>query len=370
MKIVCSTQKLSKAAQIVQKALPSKAVSPILTSIYIKAEGEKIELQATDYEIGIAVTMDAEVIEEGEIILPGSYFTNLLRKLSGENVEISKNEQENKIIISSGGNETDLFSTSAEEYPVLNKLAVSNFVKIKDDILKDLIKKTVFACSNDESRPIFTGVYVGIKEHDITFVATNTHRMALKSYTSETDNGNFSMVIPSRILKEIDRINVGELPEEIMISWKSRQIAVRMGDIYIESRLIEGNFPDYNKVIPESFTKEAKFKTNELLAAVDRVSLLYKEGEYNVVRLNIDNNQMNVTSSNPEMGKAKEVIDCENQGGQIEIAFNSRYINDILKNVETEYSVISLNSSVSPACIKPEGEENYIYIVTPIRVAY
>lgn len=370
MKIVCSTQKLSKAAQIVQKAIPTKAVSPILTSMYIKAQNDKVELQATNYEIGIAVSLDAEVIEEGEIILPGNYFTNLLRKLSGENVEIAKSDQENKITITSGGNETDLFSTSAEEYPVLNKLAVSNFVKIKDDVLKDLIKKTVFACSNDESRPIFTGVFVGIKENEITFVATNTHRMALKAYTSETDNGTFSMVIPSKLLREIERINVGELPEDIMISWKSRQLAVRMGDIYIESRLIEGNFPDYKKVIPEAFSKEAKFKTNELLAAVDRVSLLYKEGEYNVVRLNIDNNVMNVTSSNPEMGKAKESIECENQGGQIEIAFNSRYINDILKNIEAEYAVISLNSSVSPACIKPDGENNYIYIVTPIRVAY
>ena len=370
MKVICSTQKLSKAAQIIQKALPTKAVSPILTGIYFKAEGNKIEMQATDYEIGIAMTIEAEVLEEGQIMLPGNYFTNLLRRLSGETVEIEKNDEENKIFIKSGSYQIDLLSTPANDYPVLNKLAVSNFVQIKDEVLKDLIKKTVFACSNDESRPIFTGVYVEIKDKEISFVATNTHRMAFKKYTSETDNGNFSMVIPAKVLKEIDRINVGDLPEDVVISWKNRQIAVRIGDIYIESRLIEGSFPDYKKVIPDSFSKDAKFKTNELLGAVERVSLLFKEGEYNVVRLNIDNNQITVTSNNPEMGKAQEIITCENAGGQIEIAFNSRYLNDILKNIETENSIISLNSSVSPACVKPEGDDNYIYIVTPIRVAY
>lgn len=370
MKIICSTQKLSKAAQIIQKALPTRAVSPILTGIYMKAEAGKIEMQATDYEIGISATIEAEVIEEGQIILPGNYFTNLLRRLSGETVEIEKENEENKILIKSGSYKIDLLSTTATDYPVLNKLAVSNFVKIKDEILKDLIKKTVFACSTDESRPIFTGVFVEIKEKQISFVATNTHRMAFKKYISETDNGNFSMVIPAKVLKEIDRINIGELPEDVVISWKNRQMAVRIGDIYIESRLIEGSFPDYQKVVPESFSKQAKFKTSELLGAVERVSLLFKEGEYNVVRLNIDNNQLIVTSNNPEMGKAQEIIDCESEGGQIEIAFNARYLNDILKNIETDNAVISLNSSVSPACIKPENTDDYLYIVTPIRVAY
>ena len=370
MKVICSTQKLNKAAQIIQKALPTKAVSPILTGIYMKTQDGKIEMQATDYEIGISVTLEAEVIEDGQIILPGSYFTSLLRRLSGETVEIEKKEEENKILIKSGSYKIDLLSTPASDYPVLNKLVVSNFVKIKDDIFKDLIKKTVFACSSDEARPIFTGVFVEIKDKQISFVATNTHRMACKKFFSETENGSFSMVIPAKILKEIERINMNDLPEDVVISWKNRQMAVRMGEIYIESRLIEGSFPDYKKVIPESFSKEANFKTGDLLSAVERVSLLFKEGEYNVVRLNIDNNEIIITSNNPEMGRAQEVIPCENNGGQIEIAFNSRYLSDILKNIEEEKSIINLNSSVSPACIKPEGNDSYLYVVTPIRVSY
>lgn len=370
MKIICSTQKLSKATQIIQKALPTKTVSPILTGIYIKAKDDKIELQATDYEIAIVLSIDAQVIEEGTAILPGNYFSNLLRRLSGETVEITKNKEDNKLTIASGVYETDLLSMSTEEYPVINKLAVSNFINLKDDILKDLIKKTVFACSNDESRPIFTGALFSINGNEVSFVATNTHRMSLRRYTLDKDNGNFSMVIPAKVLKEIERINIGDLPEEVMISWKNRQMAVIIDGVYIESRLLEGNFPDYKKVIPESFSKHATFKTHDLLGAVERVSLLFKEGEYNVLRLNIDNGKIVITSNNPEMGKAKEVISCENTGGSIEIAFNSRYLTDILKNIEEEDSIISLNSSISPACIKPKNDENYIYVVTPIRVAY
>ncbi len=370
MKVVCHTQKLNKAAQILQKYLPTKAVAPILTGIYMDAKDDKIELQATDYEIGISVTIDAQVEEEGKSILPGHYFTNLLRRLSGETVMIEQSKEENKINISSGVYETDLVSMAAEEYPVLNKLAVSNFIKLKDDVLKDLIKKTVFACSSDDSRPVFTGVLMVVKGKEIYFVATNTHRMALRKYVLETDNGNFNMIIPSKVLKEIERMNVGDLPEDIVLSWKNRQMAVRIGDFYIESRLIEGSFPDYNRVIPESFSKQAKFRKSDLLGAVERVSLLFKEGEYNILRLNIDNDKILVTSNNPEMGKAKEVIACENSGGQIDIAFNSRYLTDILKNIDSENAIISLNSSVSPACIKPENDDNYLYIVTPVRVAY
>ncbi len=370
MKITCSTQKINKAAQILQRVLPTKAISSAITGIHIKTNKDKIQMQATNYEVSIEITIEAQVLEEGEIVIQGNYFANLLRKLSSETIQLSKDDQENKINIVSGVYETDLIIMDAQEYPILDKIAVSNFIKIKDDMLKDCIKKTAFACSKDESRPIFTGVLVNANEKELSFVATNTHIMALKKQAVDTNNNNFSMVVPSKILKEIERINTGELPEEIIISWKNRQMAFKIGDIYIETRLIEGSFPDYKRVIPESFSKQAIFKKADLLGAVERVSLLFKEEGYNVLRLNIDDNKIVISSNNPEIGKAKEVIDCENKGGQIEIAFNSNYLNEILKNIDSENAIINLNNSVSPACIKSENDESYLYIITPVRVAY
>ena len=174
--------------------------------------------------------------------------------------------------------------------------------------------------------------------------------------------------MPSGILKEIESINLGDLPEDVLIGWKDHQIVLRFGDVYMQSRLIEGNFPDYRKVIPESFVKTAKVKTLDLLGAVSRAMPFSKEGENNVLKINIDNGKMVVTANNPEKGKSTEKIDCENEGGPIEIAFNMKYISDILKRIETEYAVISLNSSVSPARIAAEGSEDYLYIMTPIRL--
>jgi DNA polymerase-3 subunit beta len=371
MKIICQAQKLGKAAQILQKALPTKAVSSqIYTCVYIKAYEDKIEMQATDSVFGVSITMDAQVIEEGETVIAGSLFISVVEKIEREQVEIRKEQNENKVVISSGEDrEAVIFSVPAEEYPVLNKLAVANFIKIKDEVLKDMIKKTVFACSSEkEMRAIFTGVLVEIRGKELVFVATNTHRLVVKRHELDSEQGDFSIVMPSGILKEIESINLGELPEDIFIGWKDHQIVLRFGDVYMQSRLIEGNFPDYRKVIPASFVKKAKVRTLDLLGAVNRAMPFSKEGDNNVLKINIDNGKMIVTANNPEKGKSTEKIDCDNEGGAIEIAFNMKYISDILRRIETEYVIISLNSSVSPARIVAEDNDDYLYIMTPIRL--
>ncbi|MDR3349822.1 MAG: DNA polymerase III subunit beta [Acidaminococcales bacterium] len=371
MKVICQAQKLGKAAQILQKALPSKAVSSqVYMCVYLKAFEDKVELQATDSTFGVSVTLDAQVVEEGEAVIAGALFTSVVEKSEREFVEIYKNENEGKVVISSGEDrEAVIFCLPVEEYPVINKLAVTNFIKIKDDVLKEMIRKTVFACSSEkEMRMVFTGVLMEMKGRELVFAATNTHRLVVKKYELDNEQGDFSMVIPARILREIESINLGDLPEDVIVGWKNHQIILRFGDVYMESRLIEGSFPDYRKVIPASFGKTAKVKTADLLGAVNRAAPFSKEGENNVLKLNIDNGRMVIFASNPEKGKSTERIGCENKGGQIEIAFNMRYISDILKRIESEYTIISLNSSVSPAQVAGENDENYLYVMTPIRL--
>jgi DNA polymerase-3 subunit beta len=337
---------------------------------YIKALNDKIEIQATDSVFSVAITLEAQVIEEGEVVLSGELFTSIIGTVERESVEIYKDEKENNVIISSGEDrEAVIFCMPPEDYPVLHKLAVANFIKVKDEVLKDMIRKTRFACADDkEMRAIFTGVLIEIKGKELVFAATNTHRLVVKKYNLDSEQGDFSMVMPSGILKEIEDINVGELPEDVIIGWKNHQIVLRFGDIYMESRLIEGSFPDYRRVIPESFAKTAKVKTADLLGAVRRASPFSKEGESNVMRINIDNGKMVITANNPERGKSTEKIDCENEGGSIDIAFNLKYVRDILSRIESENTIISLNSSVSPARVAAEGIEDYIYIMTPLRV--
>jgi DNA polymerase-3 subunit beta len=368
MKIVCKKELLQHAVQTVQKAVSNKATLPILTGIYLSANDDKLEVQATDYEIGISCTIEAAVEQSGTIVISGRYFQELVRKLPGETVEISSNQEDRTIKITSNSSQFNLLSLPAEEFPVLQKMSSENKMIVKDIVIKELIKKTVFACATDEARPMFTGGLLETDGQEIRMVATNTHRLAFKkSNLSEPSGNNAKMIIPAKILNEIARILVSEEPLDIEISWQRNQVSFAFDDIFIISRLIEGQFPDYNRVIPPSFTTVVKTNTDIFLDAVERVSLVAKDGDYNVVKFSFSPDNLVITSNNPDVGKAYETVPAEFTGNNLEIAFNVKYITDILKNIGTEEIEFSLNSQLSPAAIKPVDNDSYVYIITPVR---
>ncbi|MBP2655670.1 MAG: polymerase beta subunit [Firmicutes bacterium] len=369
MKISCLRTQLQHAVQTVQKAVASKTPLPILTGIYLEAKDGKLELQATDYEIGISCTIDATIEQAGAVVLSGRYFQEMVRKLPGEIIEIATNKEDRTIKINANNSQFNLLSLPAEEFPVLRQINSDNPINVKDYCLRELIKKTVFACANDEARPIFTGGLLEIDGEEIRLVATNTHRLALKKENLVSGNSQIKMIIPAKILSELARLLVGEEEQDVTLSWQKNQVGIAFDNVYIISRLIEGQFPDYNKVIPASYSTTVEIDTNEFLDAVERVSLLAKDGEYNVVKFNFSEKEVIITSNNPDVGKAYETVDSILNGTGLEIAFNAKYIIDILKNIDSDKLVFSLNTELSPACIKPFDNEKYIYIITPVRTS-
>jgi DNA polymerase III subunit beta len=369
MKITCKKDQLQYAVQTVQKAVASKTPLPILTGIYLAANDGRIELQATDYEIGISCVIDAEVDEPGTTVLSGRYFQEMVRKLPGEDIEISSSKEDRTIKITANNAQFNLLSFPAEEFPVLKPISSENIMKIKDTVLKDLIRKTVFACANDEARPIFTGGLLEVDNDTIKMIATNTHRLALKKEQLAPSGVSTKMIIPSKILHELARVLSTEETRDVTLSWQKNQVGISFDNVYINSRLIEGQFPDYNKVIPTTYSSSIIINTEQFLEAVERVSLLAREGEYNVVKFNFSEGNVVITSNNPDIGKAYETVSAEMTGGNVEIAFNAKYIIDILKNIFAEKLVFSLNTSLSPANIKPLDDESYIYIITPVRTS-
>ncbi|MCX7779370.1 MAG: DNA polymerase III subunit beta [Negativicutes bacterium] len=368
MKITCAKDKLNYAVQAVQKAVAAKTPLPILTGIYLAAHNNKVELQATDYEIGISCTIDAAVHEPGEIVLSGKYFQEMVRRMPGDIVNIESSKEDRTIKITAGMSQFNLLSLPAEEFPVLRRPVGDNLLSVKDEVMRDLIRKTIFACSTDEARPIFTGGLLEADENGIRLVATNTHRLALKKASLESNvDSPVKMIIPAKILNELARVLNYEEPMNVSVYWLKNQVMFAFDDIYIISRLIEGQFPDYNKVIPASFNTVVKVNTRDFLAAVERVSLLAREGEYNVIKFNFANQTITITSNNPDIGKAFETVPGEISGNDIEIAFNARYVTDILKNIDSDDLYFSLNTPLSPALIKPVDDENYTYIITPVR---
>lgn len=369
MIFTCDTITLNKAIQTVQRAIVSRPSTPIFSGIHLLTKNGKLEVQGMDLNMAISCTIDAEIEEEGNIVISAKQFSELIRKLPEEKITISKNKENQTIKVESGKSEFQLLLMNAEDYPKFPVFNAEKTISIADEKVKELIKKTIFACSNDEARPLFTGILVEIKDDKVTFVGTNTHRLAIKSLPQESTEP-MSMIIPSKVLNEISRNLTGEMPQEVKISLLYNQIMVMIDNVVIVSRLIEGKFPDYRRVIPPQFAIKATVNIEKLAGAVERVALFSNEGDYSIIKVNIEDNEMTITSSSPDLGTGREIINCVSEGEKLNVAFNSQYILDILKNLQGEEAIFQMNTSLSPVCITSAEEADYIYIVTPVRVVF
>ena len=347
MKFTCTTTDLNKAVQSVMPAIAAKPSTPIFGGMHIIAANNTLRLEGMDINLSMSNEIKAEVEESGEIVIAASRFNDLVRNFNGETVKVTKSENDNNV-----------------RYPKYPSIEATQSFVLEEEKIKELIKKTAFACSSDSARPLFTGVLCDIKDNKITFVGTNTHRLAIR--TLDVENApDMSVIIPSLVLKEINKNLNGKLPQDVIFSIVNNQLMVKIGNWSVVSRLIEGKFPDYKRVIPPQFSVKTKVNVKDLAGAVSRMSLCSgSENDYSIVKISIGSNEIKVMSSSPDVGTGEEIISCNTEGNPINVAFNAAYIMDIMKNIETEEAEINLNNSLSPVCIKPISEEEYIYIVT------
>lgn len=368
MKFTSSKEQLVNAIQIVQKAVSNKNnLTPVFSGIFLKATEHTVELQATNIEISISASIDATVEEAGTTVLSAKFFSEMIRKMPGEMITITTNDKEGTAKIVAGRSEYSLVTLPADDFPTFKPLTDINSFIVKDVVLKDLIKKTVFACAQDDTRPIFSGVCLEFNGDTISMAATNTHRLSVKKDKISTVDTPLTMLIPGKMLTEVSRILSDDLPTDIKISYERNQICLSFDRVFLISRLIEGQFPDYRRVIPREFATNVIVDTKEFADAVSRVSLIAKEGDYNVIKFDFEGEKIHIYSSNPDIGTAEEWVNCSISGDPILIAINSNYVADILKNIYTEKTEISLNQTLSPVRIRPEQSEDYVYIVTPVR---
>lgn len=369
MKFTCQKSELIKALQIISKAISSNPQNPILSGIYIEADENQIELRATDHEIGIITQIPAEIEEQGNVILSGRYFQEIARSLPGETLTLSYDSDKKIANIKSASSNFDLLSMTGEFPPVRMNEKLMTFT-IKNNVLNNLIKKTAFASATDDKRPVFTGCLMEINNSEINMVATNTHRLAFQQVVLEGFEGSRRIIIPSKVLQELTRVMSSELPEDIEVSCSDTRISFTFGNIYLISRLIEGQFPDYHRVIPPDFSTRVTLTTADFMAAVDRVSLMARHDDYKIMRFEFSGSQVKISSNNPSIGYAEEYVSAEIDGNDINIAFNFTYLSDALKNIDTEKMYFSLNQSLSPAAIREPLNESFIYIITPVKTKH
>lgn len=368
MKLLCQRDTLLTSILIVQKAAASKSTIPVLGGIYLNAENGVLELQSNDYETAIKCSLPVQVINSGATVLSSKYFSEIIRKLPGNTVEISSSSNNSAISIKSNNANYEFVSMPPEEFPIIQMIQTGNTFEISETILKNMIRQTTFACSQDDARPVFTGVLMEIENNDINMVATNTHRLAFcKGTITNNTMSSLKVIVPSKILNELNKILSSESEEKVLIRWNQNKLAFQFREIYIETQLIEGQFPNYRQVIPQNYKTELYLSKDTLEEIVERASLLTRDGDYNVVKMDIKDMNIIVTSNNPEVGAAHEEAEAATKGEQLTIAFNARYILDALKILDTAEIDFYFTSPLTPAVIKPRGQDQFMYVITPVR---
>ncbi len=378
MNISLAKNDLISALQIVSKGLSTKPQTPILSGIYMTAKEGQLELQTTNYELGFILTIPAEIHNTGTAVLPGKYLTEFARKLPAEEVSIDTDSSDGLAVIQSGAARFTLRTMEISDFPVLHRMDGTLHFTIKDRTLARLVKKSAFACLREEQRdrrPIFTGCQLEVEGKEITFAATNVHRLAVKSEQLEEDAGQIRVIIPAKFLEEVTRTISSEVPADIHVTCSYNQVSMSSGSIYMTARLIEGTFPDYRRVIPreENIRTKVTLDAASFASAVDRASLIARTDQYNIVKLSFAQGLMRISSNSPEIGEAEETIPAEVTGDDVTIAFNASYLMDALKSLDSDTCILSLQGSneqgvnLSPMTIREEADPNYIYVVTPVR---
>ena len=378
MNISLAKNDLISALQIVSKGLSTKPQTPILSGIYMTAKEGQLELQTTNYELGFILTIPAEIHNTGTAVLPGKYLTEFARKLPAEEVSIDTDSSDGLAVIQSGAARFTLRTMEISDFPVLHRMDGTLHFTIKDRTLARLVKKSAFACLREEQRdrrPIFTGCQLEVEGKEVTFAATNVHRLAVKSEQLEEDAGQIRVIIPAKFLEEVTRTVSSEVPADIHVTCSYNQVSMSSGSIYMTARLIEGTFPDYRRVIPREENIRTKVTLDAALfaSAVDRASLIARTDQYNIVKLSFAQGLMRISSNSPEIGEAEETIPAEVTGDDVTIAFNASYLMDALKSLDSDTCILSLQGSneqgvnLSPMTIREEADPNYIYVVTPVR---
>ena len=369
MKINVEKEKILKAINSVTKAVASKTPMPILEGILIQTNDNEVKLTTYDLEIGIEYILECEVKEQGATVVNAIMFSEIIRKLPDTDISISINEQ-NLLEIECEGSLYKLATMNPDEFPELPQINIENSVEIEQNTLKDMIRKTIFAVSTEENRPIFTGCLFEITNNKLNVVAVDGFRLAWKSKFLQSKINDFTAVIPGRTLNEINKILVDSF-DTIKIGIAKNQALFEMENCKIVTRLLDGEFLNYSSVIPDTWETRIRVNKNVLLNCFERISLISassieKEKKY-PVKMSIDIGKVTICCTN-QTGDAKEEIYVSTEGKNLEAGFNPKYFLEALRAIDDEEIYVDFGSSISPCIIRSVEEGDYIYMILPIRM--
>ena len=369
MKITCAKNDLLSALRFTSKAISPKPQTPLLGALYLHADGDTAEVHGNNNETGLIAKLPAEVSEHGAIAITAKYFQEVITKLPGDEVNIDYDFQKRVAHITSAQADFRLLSMDPNAYPTVKHFDGNLCFVAKDTELREVIKKTVFACANDPNRPLFTGVSVQVRKDHVVWAATNSHRLSVNTLHLAEPTTSINMIVPGRFLLDVYHNLNSEVPIDVKVTCSYNSMSFEFENVFMTTRLLEGAFPDFNRVIPADFATKVHMDTAEFRSAVDRVALIARSTEYNIILLDFENDKVLISSVNKEVGQANEEVAARIDGPNISIAFNSQYIVDALKNIDSKTITFCMNQPLTAARIIEDGADDFVYVVTPVRTA-
>jgi len=365
MKIICDGADLSDAVLKVSKGTSNKTTNPILEGIKVVAEEDYVTLSATDLELSIEKTIKGMVQLEGEMVVPGKFFCEYIKKLNNEQIELHVDEK-NTLSIKYTDSVGKIQCLNASEFPQIKSFEDSTYFEIKQKDLKSLISKSIYAVAVEDVRPILKGVKLEITNSQVTAVALDGYRLAVVKKPIVSTNAEFSCIVPARSLNEISKL-LEDSEDTIKVCVGRNYLMVDIDNTKITTRLLEGDFINYTQIIPTDFNTNIVLNKDQLLDALERASLLSRVDRNNLVKFDISDKVM-ILSSKSDIGDIKENITISLKGNDLTIAFNARYFTEALRVINDEFLKLSFTSNVSPCIITSNDTDEFLYLILPVRI--
>lgn len=368
MKFTCSKKDLLAVLFQLSKAIAVKPQTQVLGGVYLSVKDNELEIHTNNYALGMLAKIPVNMEDAGKIVVIGKKFIDIVKVMPNDSISIYYNEKEGCLEVSSARSKYSIPTMNAEDFPKVSHKDAESRLKIKACVLRNLIKQTVFACSADESHPIYTGCLFETKDDNIAVVATNMHRLSIARDKLCENTDALRFVVPADALRSIAEMLPDDEDAIIEIDYTGKGVAFTIDKVFVTARLIEGNFPDYNKVVPKSTESVVHVNVSEMREAIERAAIISREDANKKITFDFTAMGVKISAQTIEFGGVEDTIDVELKGPELKISFNYTYIADVLKILKSQIFQIAMNGQYDPVDIREgDGAESYIYVVTPVR---
>lgn len=367
LKVACPQQALLESVGIVSRGVSGRSTQPVQNNIYLEATAGQLRLVATDLEyLSLEAVVEAEVLEEGAVTVQARLFADVISALSMDDVRLTADET-NGVNITCGRSKYDLRGLSAADFSMLPAVGSATELELEQGKLLMMLERTVFSTSRDETRPILTGALFKLSENLLEVVATDTYRLALQTLVLEGISDTRTAIVSRRALTELMRILNADSTEPVKIRFADNQAEFKVGNVTLGSRLIEGQFVNYAKVVPSSFERKVFCNSKEYAAALHRALIVAREDANRVV-LKTEDGSLRIAASSQDVGHVEEIIPIRLEGEDAEIAFNARYVLDMLDAVKSDEIAMELSGPLNSGALKPVNDDSYLYVLMPMQI--